>query len=371
MNRSSHRDGDIFHVSGSMDFFSRLIYENPRIWRGLGNLETKILGDQLRAIEIDRPVYISGLARSGSTILLEIMAKLPGIVTHRYKDFPPLYTPYWWNWLLNRMLKHSGSPTERAHRDGIMVTADSPEAMEEPIWMSFFSGLHEPGQSNVLNNQTVNQDFEQFYRNHIRKLLLTRGGDRYVSKGNYQVTRLEYLLKIFPDARIVIPVRQPVAHIASLMKQHDLFNRGQKVNARARMHLRRVGHFEFGLDRQPINTGNIECTNDVRRAWKRAEEIRGWAVYWSQIYGYLADLLEQNEYVRDASCLVRFEDLCDKPKRSLRSVFEHCGFPTNDHFVNAAAGQVHKPNYYAPDFSDEEMALINFETHEAASRLCY
>ena len=108
---------------------------------------------------------------------------------------------------------------ERAHKDRIMVTPSSPEALEEPYWMYFFKGLHQSGKSALLDGSTVNPEFERFYLSNIPKILMLRGGERYLSKGNYNVTRLKYLLKLFPDSRFVIPVRNPVSHIASLMKQ--------------------------------------------------------------------------------------------------------------------------------------------------------
>ena len=89
--------------------------------------------------------------------------------------------------------------------------------------MAFFSTLHDPGSSAVLNGETNNKEFANFYKDHIRKLLLLRGGRRYLSKANYNLTRLGYLLKLFPDARFLLPVRDPVWHIASLMRQHQRF----------------------------------------------------------------------------------------------------------------------------------------------------
>src|SRR3546814_12886608 len=85
--------------------------------------------------------------------------------------------------------------------------------------------------------------------------LWVRRRPRYLSKANYNVTRMEYLLKLFPDARFVLPLRDPAAHIASLMKQQRLFCEGERRHPAALEHMRRIGHFEFGIDRRPINVG--------------------------------------------------------------------------------------------------------------------
>lgn len=207
---------DAFNVPRWVDVLGGFINHRQGLWIRMGGLETRLLSDEIADLPIEQPIYVSGIARSGSTILLEVLSQLEQVVTHQYKDYPPVFTPYFWNWFFDRMAKRSAQAVERAHRDGIMVTPESPEAFEEVLWMAFFPNLHETSTSSVLDHRTSNAAFERFYRDHIRKLLRVRGGDRYLSKGNYNVTRLEYLLKLFPDARFVIPVREPTWHIASL-----------------------------------------------------------------------------------------------------------------------------------------------------------
>ena len=92
--QSTTADADIFQVSGPMGFFSWLICEHPNLWKRLGDLETSALADTLDEVAIEKPIYVSGLARSGSTILLELLNEIPGVVSQRYKDFPPVFTPY-------------------------------------------------------------------------------------------------------------------------------------------------------------------------------------------------------------------------------------------------------------------------------------
>ena len=220
-----------FFVSTWIDLLGAWVNRSPGFWKWLGNVETQALADHIAGIRIEQPIYISGLARSGSTILLEILALHDTTATHAYKDFPPVLTPYFWNWFLDRAQKRDTVAVERAHGDGIAVTPDSPEALEEVLWMVFFPHVHDPVHSNVLDATTDAPAFASFYRNHLRKLLWLRGGARYLAKGNYNITRLEYLLQLFPDARFVIPVREPVSHIASLRRQHERERgRGQGKN---------------------------------------------------------------------------------------------------------------------------------------------
>lgn len=362
-------NGQTFHVDASTHFLGGLVARRPRLWIRLGNLETRLLADALAATEIRQPIYVAGLARSGTTLLLEFLSWHGEVVTHRYRDFPMLHVPYAWNRFLDRTPQREAPPAERAHGDGIVVTRDSPEAFEEMLWMSFFPGIHDAGSSAVLGADTHKPAFEAFYRDHIRKLLLLRGGSRYVSKGNYNLTRLEYLLRLFPDARFVIPYRDPVWHIASLMKQHRLFCDGQREDPRALAHLQRAGHFEFGLDRRPINAGDTEQVDQVTQAWASGAEVEGWARYWAHVHAYLAERLERHPELRRATLLVPYERLCRKPGQTLRALFEHCGLPASDELLQRAQSRVRFPDYYRPEFSPEEEDTIARHTQAVAARL--
>jgi hypothetical protein len=360
---------DAFRVDPWLHVLGGWVTRHPKAWRRLGDLETRLLADELAAIPLEAPIYIAGLARSGSTLLLEILDRHPDTVSHRYQDYPMLFTPYAWQRFLERVPRRPAAPTERAHADGIQVTPQSPEAFEEMLWMAFFDDLHRPGKSAVLDADTSNPGFESFYRDHLRKLLLLRGGRRYLSKGNYNVTRLTYLLRLFPDARFVLPVRDPVWHIASLMKQHRLFLRGEQTHHRAVTHLQRVGHFEFGADRRPIDPGDAAAIEQIQALWTSGAEVEGWARYWSLIHHYLADRLDAEPRLADATLVVGFEALCRQPVDGLRRLFEHCRLDAPDSLIEAEAARIHLPTYYRPEFSEPEIALIRDLTADAAARV--
>ena len=363
--------GKSFEISRGASLFEAAVCQWPGLWRCLGALESDLLAERIGETAIERPVYVCGLARSGSTILLEMLASIEGVATHRYRDFPPVFTPYLWNRLLDRLPKKKLEPVERSHLDGILVTAESPEAFEEVPWMAFFPLLHDPKTNNVLDEQNGNPAFERFYRDHLRKVLLTRGGRRYLAKGNYNLTRLAYLLKLFPDARIVLPLRRPVQHIASLMKQHRLFCEAERENPRILEHMRRVGHFEFGLDRRPVNAGVDAGAREIEELWRNGEEVRGWARYWSQTYGFLADQLEARPDLTQASLVVRYEELCERSEETISRIFGHCGFTDADAVKREYARRLEFPTYYKPAFSEHDLAIIESETREVAARFGY
>lgn len=340
-------------------------------WRWLGRIESSVLRDAIERTPIDRPIYIAGLARAGSTVLLEIVASHGAVVTHRYCDAWSMFTPYWSQQAIRYAARRRQAPAERSHGDGLLVTPESPEAMEEMLWMAFFPHLHDPSCSSVLDRTTRHPRFEDYYRDHLRKLLLARGGKRYASKANYHVTRLEYLLELFPDARIVLPVRRPREHVASLRKQHALFLEAARDYPRSVAYLDRVGHFEFGQHRVPINAGDDDVARQIVELWQAGLEVRGWARYWAHIYGHLADRLAANAKLRDAVLIVRHEDLCADTEPTLVGLFQHWELEDASAIVRRYRAALHRPTYYQPRFNDEEEQAIEEETASVAQRFGY
>jgi hypothetical protein len=359
------RKASAFYVAPWLDLVGELVERHRDFWLALGRLETSMVAAELRDICVRTPIYISGLARSGSTLLHEIIAGHPQVATHRIKDYPLLFTPYWWRRATANLPQQAAR--ERAHHDRVQITVDSPDALDEVLWMAFFPRLHEPAVSNLLGPMERNPAFESFYSAHIRKLLLSERKLRYTAKNNYLVARLPYVLRIFPDARVLIPVRAPAGHIASLLRQQRHFAAGQRNNRPALRYMQRTGHFEFGRDRRPLNLGDSARTGAIQHAWAAGDEVRGLAMYWDMVHGYLARLLAADAVVGAAALVVRFETLCGAPEETLKAVLTHCALPEARTLIERQADRIRYPSYYANPFTAAELAVIRAETAETAA----
>lgn len=358
-----------FAVPFLTHFLGGLVQRHPRWWRGLARLETSQLAQALAPLAVRRPIYVCGLARSGSTLLHEVVSSPKDVATQRVKDYPMIFTPYWWRRVT--AATRSTEPRPRAHDDGVQITSESPEALEEMLWMAFFPRCHDPSVSHCLGRADSHPEFESFYDAHIRKLLLAEKALRYAAKNNYHCARLPYLLRLFPDAKIVIPVREPASHVASLMRQHRRFGQGQQQHPRALAYMQRSGHFEFGLDRRPMNLGDGARVQRIKQAWQAGDEMRGLALYWDMVYGYLANLLEADAQVRQAALVVRFETLCTSPAETLQAVLEHCELPDAASIIQLHAPAIRTPAYYSSGFSAADLEIIHAETAVTASRWGY
>lgn len=349
-------------ISTSLDLLVRLAGACPSLWQVLGNMESRLLAPSLP--DIKSPIYVCGLARSGSTLLLEILAAHEEVATHRYRDFPFIMIPYVWNAVITLNPLRDTSLRERTHGDGMQITPDSPEAMEEMLWMAFFPHCHDEAHTQVMGAESVHPAFEHFYRQHIQKLLLARKAQRYAAKGNYNITRMAYLASLHKDARFLIPVRHPASHIASLKRQHERFCAFAKDDPRVVAHMNHSGHFEFGPNRRIINTGDTARIHEIKQAWNSGEEVRGLAIYWDMIYRFLHEQCAKPE-LRERAITVRLEDMAAQPDARISRVFSHCQLAPDTGIARRFAAAM-KPVDNTGGLTPRELQLIQDITGETA-----
>ena len=339
----------------------------------LSRIETLLSLDEINELTIDRPIYIVGLARAGTTIILEMLGKHPFLASHKYRHLLMPYFPHRFSRIVDQS-KFFTKPRERIHKDGIIVTRESSEAVEETFWQDFFTNNHNEDISNVMNGAMSNPKFEQFYRNHIRKLLINQRRSRYLAKNNYNITRLEYLHQLFPNVKFLLIVRNPVNQIASLIKQTKLFIEMEENHHFLIDWHRLTGHSEFGYSQLCINTGDNAIIHKIRRLWKNEKTyVKGWAYYWSSIYDYVMNLLDENRKIKDSTLIIRYEDLCDNPAEIIDKILEHSELPLNnfEKIKQYYIKHLHEPTYYSPNFSNQELLDIVEITNTTASRFGY
>lgn len=334
---------------------AKINYSQPGLWQNIGDKETKFLKKRLK--KTNNPIYICGLARAGTTITLEAISQHPDSATHSYRDFPMMFTPYFWNKLLDKCDKFlpQSKPQERSHKDGILVTPKSPEAMEEILWMAFFKDLHQENSSSILDKSHNNPIFSKFYQEHIQKLLLAHNKTRYVSKANYNITRLNYLNSIFDDAKFIILVRDPVTHISSLMKLDKRFAKTHQENPSSLKQMNLSGHFEFGLDRKLICT-DIEKDQMIKTLFQKNKEIEAWAHYWNEIYSYILKLA-QDKNIKNNIKIIIYEDFCQNSEQTLTSLFNFCQLSPNPELI-AKYSKIIKPTTTNIDLNEGQQNTI-------------
>jgi len=336
----------------------------------LDRIETRTLMKKVNKLSIEKPIYIFGLARAGTTIVLEMLSKHPDLASHRYIHLFVPYLPHWISRILKKT-KFFTEPVERFHKDGMMVTRDSPEAVEEIFWQNFFDNVHNENVSNIIDGNASNPKFEKFYRNNIRKLIISQKASRYLTKDNYNILRLEYLQKLFPDSKFLLIIRNPIEQIASLIKQTNHFIKLERERPLLEDWLKIIGHYEFGNHQVCVNIDNTKTIQEIRKLWKNEKTyVRGWAYYWAYIYDSIANHLEKNQKLKKATLIVRYDDLCEAPAKTIDNILNYTELSIEkfEKVKKYYIKHLHKPTYYSPNFSAQELAYISEITKATAAR---
>lgn len=225
----------------------------------LAGLEDRLFARRLEEIAVRRPVFITALPRAGTTILLEILAAQPPFATHTYRSMPFVLSPLLWE-QVSRPFHQRMETRERAHGDGIKISYDSPEAFEEVLWKAFRPEKYHADRIETWSQHDADEDLSEFLHNHMRKVIALHDAHRpaaaprrYLSKNNANIARLELLPRLFPDCRILIPLRNPRDHAESLRRQHVRFTELHAEDAFGRRYMEWLGHYEFGAALRPID----------------------------------------------------------------------------------------------------------------------
>ncbi len=363
-----------FSVPAPFYWSVRGVHAAAPLFVALGNLESKMLQSRIATQTVDRPVYICGLPRAGTTITLQMLSEHPDVVTHKYADFLMPYMPYVWNQVFPRIpVDAMRKPVPRIHRDRIQVTRDSAEMGEEILWEHFFPFIHDESKYSVLDGSTSNPGFERFYVDHLRKLALVRGRTRYVSKAIMCVVRMQYLRRLFPDARFLLYVRNPIDHIASMIKQDRIWAELERDDPRQIEIIELTGHHEFGPHQVMANVGNPEMLHEIRRLFDAGQVVQSRARYWAYVYGFVAKQLAEDPQLKSRVCIVRYEDLCSDSLATIDRILAHTGLePEGFAAAREAYGKkLSFPDYYKPVFSAGELADITAVTSPVAESFGY
>jgi len=234
------------------------------------------------ANDIEDHIFITGLARSGTTILLNALHKSNGFASLSYADMPFVLAPNLWAKI--SVNKRDLDFKERAHGDGIKVSTESPEAFEEVFWKTFA--------------YEEDEELEEKFRIYVRNIMHKYKKNRYLSKNNQNIKRLEFISSIFSNSKILVPFRDPIQHSYSLLTQHKKFIEDSKNDNFISKYMKWIGHTEFGPNYIPIHNQNLIFNNDL--------EVNHWIEQWNINYSNAYQLLRNSQNIN----FISYEKLC-------------------------------------------------------------
>jgi hypothetical protein len=213
-----------------------------------------ILFPGLWRVQVKAPVFVIGHARSGTTLAHRLLGGDERFSTFRYFELllPSLTEKKLVRliaWLdraalggaLERRLKaweqRKFGPTQHIHKMGLTIPEEDDLIFQSScasgFWMTKLPYLAELDFFHVDQRPSAaRRRLMGFYKACVRRQLYLNGNDKiHLSKNPTWCGRVETLLEIFPDARFVIPYRNPYETIPSLLKlMHVSWKRGGNMD---------------------------------------------------------------------------------------------------------------------------------------------
>ncbi|ASJ70713.1 sulfotransferase [Granulosicoccus antarcticus] len=282
----------------------RIAFIHPGLQKILGDVENDLFKKHLTDVEVRRPVFVTGLPRAGTTLLLELLYDTDQFASFTYRQMPFVLNPLLWNRLSSGSRKQ-GEGQERAHGDGMLISYDSPEAFEEVLWVSYQGkSMFDDGGMRTLMPTDLDANMPDAFVNLARKLVCLKelnvqgahpstpsasdsdtqhlnSSSRYLSKNNANLSRLDAIRSVFSDADLLLCYRHPTTHVASLHTQHLRFLEIHKNDAFARNYMRWIGHHDFGANFRPIHFSEKNSLDPTQRLF--------WLQYWVDAYRHVLE----------------------------------------------------------------------------------
>ncbi len=250
---------------------------------------------------IKKCIFVTGMPRSGTTILTHIISNFNDVGSFKYSDLPFFKIPFFWS-KINWVYYLKNKTTERIHGDGLKINLNSPDAFEELIWSENLPNYSNECFSKFLDLSYENKKLEIELTRSINKILLTRKKNIYLSKGNYNLFRIKYINKIIKNSFFLICIRNPYDVIKSSIRVHNKFLQIDKNDKKFTDEMSELCHFEFGRNRKNPFKDNLYT-----------DEIKYYENQWIKMHKLILD-----EYTNlNNVFLVNFDKLMLSPEKSI------------------------------------------------------
>jgi Sulfotransferase family len=253
-------------------------------------------------------VYVCGLARSGTTLVLRLLDQAQVFSSLSYRDMPFPLTPNLWR-RLSSLGQKKAVAAERIHGDGMLVDFDSPEGFEEVFWRTFTRYSTDSGR---LSAEPPSAQALAIFADYRALVANPRGAAetrRYLSKNNNNLLRLQALANE-PDATVVLVFRNPAAAALSMHRVHSSFGQAQSQDPYMRRYMRWLCHHEFGLDHRPFEFALAAMNPALEPA-----QLDYWLDYWCAVHEHV--LKTSGPALR----LLDYDAMCQQPDAALHTLF--------------------------------------------------
>jgi hypothetical protein len=252
--------------------------------------------------KIIKTLIITGLPRSGTTILLNELYKTKKFSSLTFQDLPFILSPNIFNYLkkLIKIIlliniwekffkKNQKKKYKRIHNDGIFVSDEMPEAFDEVFWRVFKNRKY------ILKDNIATHNIDRYemseYQKYVNIITYREKKNFYITKNNNNILRLNS----FQNSKnnfLIVTFRDPLFHSFSLAKTHKILNEKQKKNTFIIEYMNYLVHHEFGL-----NFKTLRFKKDFKTKYKN-DNINFWLSYWIYVYENVLKISKNSQNIQ-------------------------------------------------------------------------
>lgn len=319
---------------------ARAVFVQP-LWREF-NLLTMQLDNLFfpawREKKVDRPVFIIGHPRSGTTMLHRSLTATDDFVVFRFWEllFPALTARKLLGPFINRLIR-DGKDVLVPKNVGHLFALGQ---VDEEDFLFLFHALTQfyPPLAGLAFSEddfndivfcdelpaSLRRESMDWLDGCLRRQLLYTGRQRIVTKMNYSALRVRTLLEAYPDARIVYLVRSPFDTIPSHLSLHQ-----------------NTSYHQWGKDRLPKDV----LDRYIRRRYEHNISL----------YRYMEDLQATGALSESQMMTVRYEDMMSDLEGQVGRVAEFCQLDLSDALRQSVADQAKVQRGYKREHNNHRM----------------
>jgi hypothetical protein len=291
-----------------------------------------------RRLSVERPVFIIGHPRSGTTMLHRSLTSADDFVVFKFWHLlvPSLTSRKLVGPLMDNLIRQGKdviTPKNMGHLFSL-------GAVDEEDFLFLFHALTQfyPLLSGLAFSE---HDFDDivfcdalpaklrrqsmaWFDGCLRRQILFTGRQRVVTKMNYSALRVRTLLEAYPDARIVYLVRSPLDTIPSHLSLHQ-----------------NACYHQWGKDRIPPAVLN----RYIQRRYEHNVSL----------YRYVEDLLAAGDLPESQVITVRYEDMMQDLEGEVGRVAAFCKLDLSDALRRSIAEQANVQRGYKREHSNHKM----------------
>ena len=293
-------------MNNKYSLFSKIIHRQFLSKNELTNFFIERINEKSSKLDIDlsNNIFITGLARSGTTALLQAFDSTEIFASLRYKYMPFILSPRLAKIYTSYFNSKDINESERIHGDGLKISPNAAECLDEPFWIKTIYDVNKFDKQLIPHN--LNEKELKGYSYLLRSFTNIENKKRMIIKNNNNHLRLSSLSKFFPNSKFLILFRSPLGHSLSLLNLHKKLKKIQSKDKFVLEYMNLIGHWEFGLNKKPFIYKDYQYKYLLDYD---DNSINYWLNQWLYSYEWiLKELLDINS---KNIILICYEDLCE------------------------------------------------------------